>query len=164
MGEFPEQYRDPDLAINEEGLVGFYPREFYPLDNFAAFQVEIGGEIYPTSEHAYHAMKFIRTAPEIAEVIRTSRSPHEALKLAKAHEDRISETWREDKLEIMELICRMKLNQHPYVAKKLLETGNLEIVEDSPKDGFWGWGADRNGRNELGKIWMKLREELRAAQ
>jgi domain of unknown function (DUF1768) len=35
------------------------------------------------------------------------------------------------------------------------------IVEDSPKDDFWGWGSNRNGQNNLGKLWMKLREELK---
>lgn len=35
------------------------------------------------------------------------------------------------------------------------------IVEDSPKDDFWGWRPNRNGQNNLGKLWMKLREELK---
>jgi hypothetical protein len=52
--------------------------------------------------------------------------------------------------------------QHEYIQQKLFETGDLLIVEDSPKDGFWGWGPQRDGRNELGKIWMRLRDELRA--
>jgi predicted NAD-dependent protein-ADP-ribosyltransferase YbiA (DUF1768 family) len=41
-----------------------------------------------------------------------------------------------------------------------LQTGKKKIVEDSPKDSFWGWGPDRKGRNELGKLWMKLRKEI----
>ena len=59
-------------------------------------------------------------------------------------------------------ICRHKLQQNPYVRRKLLQTNDEYLVEDSPVDGFWGWGADKKGRNELGKVWMKLREELRA--
>ncbi len=34
-------------------------------------------------------------------------------------------------------------------------------MEDSPKDSFWGWGEDRCGQNNLGKLWMKLRDEIR---
>lgn len=60
----------------------------------------------------------------------------------------------------MESILCAKLKQNPYVYKKLLQTGKRQIVEDSPKDSFWGWGPDREGRNELGKFWMKLRAEL----
>ena len=37
---------------------------------------------------------------------------------------------------------------------------NKLIVEDSPKDDCWGWGPNKDGRNELGKIWMRLREEI----
>ena len=60
----------------------------------------------------------------------------------------------------MQDILRHKLQQNPYVEKKLRQTGDKKIVEDSPKDNFWGWGAKRDGKNELGKIWMKLRDEL----
>lgn len=60
----------------------------------------------------------------------------------------------------MEKLLRLKIEQNPYVKKKLLETGELLICEDSPKDNFWGIGEDRKGRNKLGKLWMKLRKEL----
>ena len=62
-------------------------------------------------------------------------------------------------LYLMEDILRNKVKQNPYVLKKLLETKDYYIVEDSPKDDYWGWGLDRNGENNLGKIWMKLRDE-----
>lgn len=26
---------------------------------------------------------------------------------------------------------------------------------------FWGWGPNQDGRNELGKLWMEIRAELR---
>jgi len=56
---------------------------------------------------------------------------------------------------------RLKVEQNPYVKKKLLETKDYLIVEDSPKDSFWGIGANRDGENQLGKLWMKIRKELR---
>lgn len=55
----------------------------------------------------------------------------------------------------------MKLEQNPYVKKKLLQTKDYLIVEDSPKDAFWGWGPNRDGENQLGKLWMKLRDEIK---
>ena len=61
----------------------------------------------------------------------------------------------------MEDILRLKLEQHPFVLKRLLETKNRIIVEDSPSDSFWGWGSDKEGSNHLGKLWMKIREEIR---
>jgi len=61
----------------------------------------------------------------------------------------------------MEDLLRLKISQNPYVKKKLLDTKDYYIVEDSPKDSFWGWGPNRDGVNQLGKLWMKLREEIR---
>lgn len=160
------QFRDPGLAIPREGeqieMIGFYPREFYPCDNFSAFQVEYGGVIWPTSEHLYQAAHFFETDPYLIDQILHARSPHEAYQIANAHADQEFENWDDIKVDVMEAICRLKLEQHPYVRQKLLETGDLLIVEDSPKDAFWGWGPNKDGRNELGKIWMRLREELRS--
>ena len=31
------QYRDPWLGEKFEEVIGFYPREFYPFDNFSSF-------------------------------------------------------------------------------------------------------------------------------
>ncbi len=154
------QFRDPQLDVSGK-IAGFYPREFYVLDNFSSFQVEIWGQVWPTSEHAYQASHFFETAPELAETIAAARSAHDAFKLAKANADKAPANWEDIKLAIMEEIVRAKLSQHYYIQQKLLQTGNVPIVEDSPKDSFWGWGAGHEGRNELGKLWMKLRDELR---
>ena len=48
-----------------------------------------------------------------------------------------------------------------YIQKKLVESGEREIIENSPEDDFWGWGPNKDGQNEMGKLWMKLREELK---
>lgn len=159
MAERLEQFRDPELDVSGE-IVGFYPREFFVFDNFAAFQVDWQGRRWPTSEHAYQAAHFFDTDPELVEEIANALSPHDALKLAKQNVHKVPEDWSEIKIEIMEDICRNKLQQNPYIQHKLLQTGDVPIVEDSPKDDFWGWGKNRDGRNELGKIWMRLREDM----
>ena len=153
-------YRDPQLTI-DGSVVGFYEREFYPFSNFSSFQVEWRSVNWATSEHAYQAAHFFKTDPELSERIRLALSAHEAFKLAKANFDRLSPDWNELKVGIMYEIVRAKCQQHPYIQQKLALTGMMHIVEDSPTDSFWGWGSDRHGRNELGTIWMKLREELR---
>jgi len=84
------------------------------------------------------------------------------MKIAKnMHSDKKRNDWYEVKLNIMEEICRAKLSQHFYVQKKLLQTEDRDLIENSPRDSFWGWGENKNGENNLGKIWMKLREELK---
>lgn len=151
-----EQFRDPDLDTTGE-IVGFYEREFYVFSNFSSFQVEWRNRLWPTSEHAYQAAHFFDTAPELVEEIMHARSAHEAFKIAKANGDKAPSDWELTKPKVMREICKQKLLQHEYVQSKLMQTKDLLLVEDSPKDDYWGWGKDRNGRNELGKIWMELR-------
>lgn len=156
----PAQFRDPDLDTSGD-IIGFYPREFYTFDNFSSFQVDYKDKRWPTSEHAYQASHFFDTAPSLAEDIFNARSAHDAYKIAKSNGDKAPGNWDEIKVGIMYEICKLKMLQNPYVKEKLLLSGDLDIIEDSPKDDFWGWGPNRNGRNELGKIWMRLRKEQR---
>lgn len=156
-----EQYRDTWLGEKFEEIIGFYPREFYCLDNFSSFKVEYDGFLYSSLEEAYQTIGFLKSAPEIAQKIKNSHSAHEAQKLAYENRELQRKDWDEVKVSIMEDLLRAKLEQNPYVKKKLLETKDYYIVEDSPKDNFWGWGPDRDGQNQLGKLWMKLRDEFK---
>ncbi len=157
-----KQFRDPQLETSGK-IVGFYEREFYPFSNFSSFQVRWHGRLWPTSEHAYQASHFFKTAPDLVEKIFKAKSAHEAYTIAKSNPDRKLQwpEWGEKKIGVMEDICRAKMRQHEYVRRKLLATENVPMVEDSPKDSYWGWGENRKGRNELGKVWMRLREELK---
>ena len=125
--------------------------------------MEYRGFLYPTSEHAYQAAKFLD--PKLREKVRALRSAHEALKFTRQSEIKkdIRSNWQEVKLQIMEEILRAKLSQHKYVQRKLLESGDREIIKDSPRDEFWGRGENWDGANHLGKLWMKLRAELEPA-
>ncbi len=156
-----EQYRDPWLAEKFNDFIGFYPREFFVFDNFSSFSILVDGVKYATVEHAYQAYKFLETAPEIAREIVECYSAHEAQKIAYSNRDKQRADWDDVKLVFMEKFLRLKIEQNPYVKKKLLQTGDYLICEDSPKDSFWGIGPNRDGRNELGKLWMKLRDELK---
>lgn len=157
---YPKQYRDLWLAEGMRSAVGFYPREFECLSNYSPFAIRYDGELYQTAETAYQARKFYYTNPEIEEQIRLAPSPWEAKRIAEENRAFCRPDWEELKLLIMEDILRVKLFQHPFVREKLLATGDMPIVDDSPSDPFWGVGFDRRGRNELGKLWMKLRSML----
>lgn len=147
------------------GRIGFYEGakgQFCCFSNFSNFGVEWKNIRWPTSEHAYQAAKFMDSYPSIAQEILDAKSADEAKKIAHHNHDKIPEDWDSQKIKIMEEICSNKLRQHPYIMMELLlHTGNGVIVETSPKDDFWGWGPGKDGRNELGKIWMRLRDELK---
>lgn len=156
-----DQYRDTWLAEKMDEAIGFYPREFYPLDNFSSFKVEWNGYLYSSLEEAYQAASFMGSNEELVEKVKKSHSADEAQRIAYANRDKQRVDWNDIKVGIMEELLRLKIEQNPYVLKKLLQTKDYLIVEDSPKDSFWGWGENRNGENQLGKLWMKLREEYR---
>ena len=155
-----EQFRDPLLDTTGK-VVGCYEREFYMFSNFSSFQVKWRGKLWLTSEHAYQAAHFFDTDSELANQIQMMESAHLAFKTAKSNSFKVVKNWENIKIGIMEDICRHKLQQHEYIQEKLLATLDYLIVEDSPVDSCWGWGPDRKGRNELGKVWMRLRDELR---
>src|SRR3989344_9123698 len=152
--------RDPQLETSGK-VIGFYEREFYCFSNFSSFAVKWKGRLWQTSEHAYQASRFMGKSPKVVETIFKAKSADEAYKIAQKNLDKSFEDYRNTDVKNMESIVRAKLQQNPYVMHKLLQTGKRKIIEDSPKDNFWGWGPKRDGRNELGKIWMKLRDEFR---
>lgn len=148
------------MQSDSDNKIFFYEREFYVFSNFSSFIVEYDGYFWPTSEYAYQAQKF--TDVSIINQIKEARSSHDAFKIARAYEQSVRADWLDVRVGIMEKIVREKLQQHEYVQKKLLETGDKEIIEDSPRDPFWGWGPNKDGENQLGNIWMRLREELKS--
>ncbi|MFZ2153442.1 MAG: NADAR family protein [Microgenomates group bacterium] len=148
--------------VNQPGdhdNIFFYPKEFYVFDNFSSFQVEWHGFLWPTSEHAFQAAGFIDTAPDIYSEIQSARSAHDAQKVAYQNRDKLPSDWDNIKVNLMKDILRHKIDQHPYVLKKLLQSGTREIIEDSWRDSEWGWGLHQDGQNKLGHIWMDLRTE-----
>ena len=64
----------------------------------------------------------------------------------------------------MRNILRAKAEQHEYVLRKLLDTGDRRLIENSWRDDFWGWGPNRDGANMLGGLWMEVRAELRSQE
>ncbi len=156
-----EDYRDPWLAEGVHDAIGFFPREFYMLDNYSAFKIEYDGWTYGTVEEAYQASAFRGCADDVVEQIRHAKSPYDAKQISLANKNRKRPDWETEKVRVMEELLREKVRQHPYVRQMLLKTEDYLIVEDSPKDTYWGWGPNRDGENHMGKLWMKIRDEIR---
>lgn len=148
-------------GLDTDRRVRFYEHDFYVLSNFSAFRLIWRGNDFDTSEAAYHFEKF-PDAPAVRGAIRHAGSAHEAFKIAESNKALRRPDWDEVKVGIMREILRAKVMQHEYVRRKLLQTGNRELVEDSWRDDFWGWGPNRDGQNMLGKLWMEVRAQLRA--
>jgi hypothetical protein len=70
-------------------------------------------------------------------------------------------------VDLMRRCLQLKIEQHPYLLKKLMATGNKMLVLDctaNPRgdDFFWGMAKVNQqwvGENWLGRLWMELRAE-----
>lgn len=156
-------------GLDTETEVFFYEQDFYVLSNFSAFSIKWQGRRFPTSEHAYHWEKFgllqrdLDTGVYIRDAILDAPSAHEAFKMAERWRGYRRTDWDEIKVNVMHGILRAKADQHEYVRRKLLATGDRTLIENSWRDDFWGWGPNRDGKNMLGTLWMRVRAELRQA-
>lgn len=153
------------LTLDTEDAVYFYEQDHYYLSSFSAFRVKLHVDNvwrdFDTAEQAYHWFKF----PESHELqlgILGADSAHAAFKFAERHRAQRRPDWDVVKVPTMREILRAKIRRHEYVRRKLLETGHRVLIENSWRDDFWGWGPNRDGKNVLGKLWMEVRDEVRA--
>ncbi|KAF7374359.1 DUF1768 domain-containing protein [Mycena sanguinolenta] len=134
----------------------------YGFTNFSSHPVFYDNKRYPTSEHLFQSFKFQPHRPRLAEHIRTcSERPSVAFSEARRFQPEVRSDWKDVNIQMMDLALWHKFTQHESLRKELLATDDAELVEDSDKDSFWGVGADRKGRNELGKALERLRTRLR---
>lgn len=152
------------LTLDNDRQVFFYEQDHYYLSNFSAFCIYWCGKTFMTSEHAYHWARF--NLPDgkgllLQDCVQSAFSAHAAFKFAQENKSKQRADWNAMKVDTMRDILRLKAEQHEYVRRKLLATGERELVENSWRDDFWGWGPQRDGQNMLGKLWMEVRAELR---
>ena len=73
--------RDPKLETSGK-VIGFYEREFYCFSNFSSFAVRWKGKLWPTSEHAYQASRFMGKDIKIVNKIHKAISADDAYRIA----------------------------------------------------------------------------------
>ncbi len=127
------------------------------LSAFSGHMVEYKSVVYPTAEHAYHCQRY--DDPAIVKEIKNAHSAKLAWAVSQKYKAKQLSDFDARKVDIMEDICRAKLAQHEDVKEILLWSEGMAIIKTYP-DPFWGVGLDGEGRNELGKLWIRLREEL----
>ena len=69
--------------------------------------------------------------------------------------------WNDIKDNIMYEICYNKFSQNELLKEKLINTGDALLIEGNTwHDTYWGM-CNNKGQNKLGKILMRVREELK---
>lgn len=130
--------------------------EYHFLSNFYAHPVVFQGITYPTNEHAFQAAKTMDISEK--RKILSMSTPGEAKRAGR--KVNLIPLWDAIKDDIMYHICKKKFSD-PVLKKMLLDTGDAELIEGNTwRDKYWGV-YNGVGENKLGKILMRIRDEMR---
>lgn len=146
----------------KDNTIHFYSTSdaFGEFSNFALYPIRLKGKTWPTSEHYFQAQKFKGTPYE--NKIRKATNPIMAAKMGRSRKVKLRPDWEKVKDSVMFDVVRAKFKQHKELQELLLSTEDAKIVEHTVHDSYWGDGGNGKGENMLGKILMKIREELNA--
>ena len=133
-----------------------FAKEYLFLSNYYEAPVNYHGFTYGSSEAAYQAQK--SGEYELFAELRPHQSKTAARELP------VREDWDDVKVSIMEEIVRAKFTQNPELAELLISTGDALLLEGNGwHDTYWGIDDKTGeGENNLGKILMKIRDELKS--
>lgn len=138
-------------------MISEFRGEYEFLSNFYPAPLEFCGIRFPSSEHAYQAMK----TRDHAQWIKMSLviKPGDVKKMGRKVD--LDPMWERRKVSVMKEIVTAKFRQNSDLLARLLATGDEELVEGNWwRDTFWGVYQGK-GQNMLGKILMSVRDELR---
>jgi len=135
------------------------------LSNFFVCDVEYEGCTYRSSEHAFQAAKCTVRA-EHDEIVAV-KTPTEAKKLGR--KCCLRDDWEKIKAKIMWDIVKAKFEQNYELRQKLLQTGDMVLVEGNRwHDDHFGVcycdNCNGHGLNLLGRTLMYVRDQLRHAE
>lgn len=130
--------------------------EYFFLSNFYNSVQSVKGKPYKTNEHYFQAEKADNEAEH--EQIRLSGSAAESKKLGR--KVKLRSNWESIKDQVMLDGLRAKFS-NPILKQKLLDTGDAILIEGNTwQDKYWGV-CGGVGKNKLGILLMKVREELK---
>lgn len=147
------------MDMMKDNIIDSFTGEYEFLSNFYVAPVTFDDLTYANNEAAFQAQKCINPK-ERARF--TTLNPTEAKKLGR--EIQLRKDWEQIKIQVMRSIVEAKFAQNPELAQKLLDTGDAYLEEGNT----WGdriWGTvNGHGANNLGKILMAVRDNLRLAK
>lgn len=122
------------------------------------------GITYPSVEHYFQAMKTLDRMLRIDIAIQPT--PGKAKYLGRRIN--LREDWEQIKEQVMYDALIQKFSD-PIMKKKLLATGDVTLIEGTTwHDNYWGVCSCEKcngcGKNRLGELLMKLREELKESE
>ncbi|PLS19609.1 Swarming motility protein YbiA [Bacillus sp. M6-12] len=128
------------------------------LSNFYHAPTVMNGVTYPTNEHFFQSQKFAGKPQE--QYIIALPTPGDTAREGKRRDFPLRSDWEQVKEEIMLQGLIAKFEQHPELLKRLMETKESSLRETSPYDSYWGTGRNLKGKNRLGVLLEKVRDEI----
>ena len=173
LEKLPEDMRPDKIAIQEkDGVVLFYRSDAY-LSNFYDAEMCIDNITYQNVEQYFTAEK-ARTFNDNVTLskIMEAETPAAMKYWGKNTKGFSHNIWNEKAASVMIRALRAKFSQNPILRTKLLNTQDKHLAESSKNDSVWGTGmamsdqkafdkASWEGKNQLGNLLMKVREEIR---
>lgn len=129
--------------------------QYFFLSNFYNCRVFYDNKMYQSSEAAFQAQK---CEDEDDRAQFQQMTPMEAKKAGK--QVKLRDGWDDMRVAIMYDVCLAKFLQNPDLMRRLKQTGTARLEEGNNwGDTFWGV-VDGQGKNMLGDILMKIRDEI----
>lgn len=153
----------PAAARWEVGLRFYHKPGLAWLSNFERAPFRLRGVMWPTAEHYFQAAKFFDTDPAYAEVVRATGSPGAAKAAGRSRAHPLDPAWEAIKEGVMRDALTAKFAPGTDLAARLMATAPHVLIEDAPRDYYWGAGASGTGRNRLGVLLGEVRAGLLSA-
>ena len=147
----------------------YFNSEHSKLSSFYPIEIEYKEHKYKNLEQGLqHTKALIEEENDIANIIMKDPKPRRCKALGKKVPS--TEKWNNVRDEVMTEMIKLKA-QDPKIKAFLLSTGQKQLIE-ATGDNYWACGASfrskkvqqnqTTGKNNLGKAWIKLREDLRS--
>lgn len=131
------------------------------------YPLSIGNIKVLNTEALYQSCRFPHIV-DLQERIISEKSPMKVKMISNANKKKSRDDWEEIKLKVMKWCLNIKLAQNFISFGYILDsTRELNIVENSNKDNFWGAIPNEDntiytGQNALGRLLMQLREQYKS--
>lgn len=133
----------------------FFRKEFWFLSNMYPCEIRVNGLVFTCAEACFQSFK---TTDLEARKAFQGIDGFQAKKLGRKVQ--LRSDWNKIRLDVMEAVVKAKFRQHPDLFYKLLVVDDVIVEDNTWNDTFWG-KCNGKGYNNLGRILMKVRAELR---
>ena len=143
------------------------------LSNFFPCKITYQGITYPSTEHYYVAMKVntdqlingrMYPVADVREMISKVATPGQVKRFGRSLT--LRKDWDDVRLKVMEWCLREKFLKNEELKEMMIQTGDEELIEGNYwHDCYFGVCScpkcGNKGENNLGKLLMKIRNEIK---